>query len=60
MMLNNSENSNLGQFLTRVFNGFEISQRVSDGFVNGTAMAKSCGSKLSWGGSGFPSEINGS
>ena len=42
--LNNSENSsNLGQFLTRVFNGYEISQRESDGFLNGTAMGKAGG-----------------
>jgi hypothetical protein len=42
--LNNSENnSNLGQFLTRVFNGYEISQREPDGFLNGTAMGKAGG-----------------
>jgi len=36
----------LGQFLSRMFNGQEIQQRASDGFVNGTAMAKAGGKNM--------------
>ena len=33
------QNGPIGQYLTRVFNGREIQQRHSDGFINATAMA---------------------
>ena len=39
-------NISLNQFLTRVFNGNEIEQRDSDGFLNGTTMGKVGGKKM--------------
>jgi len=47
-MLSSSSSSSsqaLGQFLTRTFNGHEIKQRVEDGFVDATAMARVGGRK---------------
>ena len=36
----------IGSFLTRVFNGQQIKQRIKDGFLDGTAIAKSGDKRL--------------
>ena len=41
-----SQNKALGQFMTRMFNGQKISQRPSDGYIDGTAMAQANGVQL--------------